>query len=100
MRILNKVDKSLVEAHLTRLLQVDRSLYTLLEKEDASRRILEIVDVLTHPNGEAYAQGIKNLIAALQDGSPRGELPLFESIVEDVLTHVRSGQSITSTSPF
>ncbi|KAI0705845.1 ARM repeat-containing protein [Cytidiella melzeri] len=92
-KVLLKVDRSLVEAHHTRLLQIDRSLYTPLEKVDASKRILEVIDVLTLSDGEGYAQDAKALIDVLQGDSPRDQLPLFECIVEDVLTHVRNGDA-------
>ncbi|KAI0737673.1 hypothetical protein BC629DRAFT_1300621 [Irpex lacteus] len=91
LQVLLKVDRSLVEAHHTRLLQVDRSSYTPLEKDDAAKRILEVIHVLTDSIGEEYAHNVKTLIDVLQGDLSRDEPPLFESIVEDVLTNVRNG---------
>lgn len=93
LRVLIKVDKSLVETHHIRLLQIDRSQYSAAEKDEASRRILEVIDILTQSDGEAYAHDIKTLIHSLQDGTSQVDAPLFQSIIEDVLTHVRIGQS-------
>jgi hypothetical protein len=87
-----KVDRSLVEAHYTRLLQVDRTLYEPLEKVEASKRILEVIDVLTLSDGEEYAHQVKTLIDVLQGEPGEVELFLYEPIVEDVLTHVRNGK--------
>ena len=95
--MLLKVDRSLVEAHYTRLLQVDRSLYTPLEKDDAAKRILEVIHVLTDSVGEEYAHNVKTLIDVLQGDLSRDEVMLFESIVEDVLTHVRTGEPFCLT---
>ena len=92
LQVLLKVDRSLVEAHYTRLLQVDRSLYTPLEKDDAAKRILEVIHTLTDSVGEEYAHNVKTLIDVLQGDLSRDEVMLFESIVEDVLTHVRTGE--------
>lgn len=54
--------------------------------------MLEVINALTSADGESYARDIKTLIDVLQGETARDEHALFESIVEDVLTHVRNGE--------
>ncbi|EPS95437.1 hypothetical protein FOMPIDRAFT_1038502 [Fomitopsis schrenkii] len=99
MRLLRRVDTSILGAYYTRLLSSVTSPPSM-DIEVAAHRLLELVDVLSDADGEVYAGHVISVCDALE-GQPSGpavptpldKRPIVQEVVEGVLVKVHNATS-------
>ena len=105
MRLLRRVDTSILEAYYTRLLSSAAS-STSADIEVAAHRLLELADVLSDADGEAYAGHVIRVCDALEGQTsglavpiPLEKRPIVQEAVEGVLVMVHNGELYPSGYP-
>lgn len=98
MRLLLRVDTSIIEAYYIRLLSSVNS--SSADIQVAAHRLLELADVLSDEDGEAYAGHVIRVCDALEGPTsglatpiPLEKRPIVQEVVEGVLVKVHNGQS-------
>lgn len=102
MRLLRRVDTSIVEAYYTRLLS-SAAPPTSTDIEAVAHRLLELADVLSDTDGEAYAGHVIRVCDALE-GQTSGpavpisleKRPIVQEVVEGVLVKIHNGEFYVS----
>ena len=95
LRILAKVDSSIVDGFYKHLIQVERNNASEEEITEVSRRLMEIIDVMYADNGEVYAHAVRNMVTSLPTPQAAQEKQrLLQDVVEEVLTTIREGTSL------
>ncbi|KZT71326.1 ARM repeat-containing protein [Daedalea quercina L-15889] len=99
MRLLRRVDPAIPEAYSTRLLS-SVALPTSVDSGGMARRLLELADVLSDADGEAYVGHVTRACDALEGQTsgaaalaPLEKRPLVPEIVEGVLNKVHDASS-------
>ena len=92
--MLAKVNTGIVMSYYAQTLQVDRSAMSEEELLDASRKLVEIINVLYATDGEEYAHNLRAMIQSLPTPKlAQDKQKVLQDVVEDVLTSLREGQS-------
>lgn len=102
MRLLRRVDTSILEAYYARLLTSAVSPPSA-DIESVAHRLLELADVLSDADGEAYAGHVIRVCDALEDETsgpavpvPLEKRPIVHEVVESVLVKVHNGERCVS----
>ena len=64
----------------------------LPEQEEATQRLLEVINLLYAENGESYAQHLKTLVRVIEGAVNTSKPRIIQTAVEDVLTNFRIGE--------
>ncbi|KAI0729907.1 ARM repeat-containing protein [Fomitopsis betulina] len=98
MRLLLRVDTSIIEAYYIRLLSSVNS--SSADIQVAAHRLLELADVLSDEDGEAYAGHVIRVCDALEGPTsglatpiPLEKRPIVQEVVEGVLVKVHNATS-------
>ncbi|KAI0929134.1 hypothetical protein AcW1_006156 [Taiwanofungus camphoratus] len=93
LRILEGVDHGIVETYYSQLLRGDSASASLQGSEDASKRLLEVTEVICGEDGEMYAQHVKNMLHTVEGAGPLDKRPVLQEAVEEVLRRVQNGST-------
>ncbi|KAH9901574.1 ARM repeat-containing protein [Cubamyces lactineus] len=93
LRVLWRVDSSIVESYYARALQGELPLTSELGFDESLSRLLEIVDIICGEDGESYAHQLKNVLKAMEGEGPLNKRPVLQDAVEEALSRMHSGDS-------
>ncbi|KAI0362383.1 ARM repeat-containing protein [Trametes cingulata] len=93
LRTLWRVDQAIVESYYARALQGELSPISSDGSEELLPRLLEILDIVSGDDGEAYAHQLKNVLKAVEGESPLNKRPVLQEAVEEILVRTHSGDS-------
>lgn len=89
------MDLRIVETYYKQTLEADRTLATPEELLEASKRLMETLDVLSNKDGEDYAHGLMNIISSLASQSSSDTQMILQNVVEEVLLSLREGDLVS-----
>ncbi|OJT09138.1 AP-4 complex subunit epsilon [Trametes pubescens] len=84
LRTLWRVDQSIVESYYARALQGQLS-------DEPLPRLLEIADIISGDDGEAYAHQLKSILRAIEGNVPLNKRPVLQDAVEELLIRIHTG---------
>lgn len=84
MRTLWRVDQTIVESYYARALQGQLS-------DEPLPRLLEIADIISGGDGEAYAHQLKSILRAVEGEEPPNKRPVLQDAVEELLIRIHTG---------
>ena len=90
--MLKKVDVGIVEAYYAQLLQASGTLPSIREQEEATKRLLEVVQLLYTGSGETYLQHLKTIIGVVEGAVNLTKPHVVQVAVEDVLATFNAGE--------
>lgn len=96
LKMLYSVDPGITTAYYSRLVQQMPLDLSVTMKGDHVSRLLDIVEIQCQEDSEQYAGQLKELFATVE-GKERA-LPVLESCVERILSHVRDMESTSQVS--
>ncbi|KXN90161.1 AP-4 complex subunit epsilon [Leucoagaricus sp. SymC.cos] len=92
LHLLGKVDEGILGTFYSRAVSITtRVALPLKEINERTKRLLEVVGVISGDNGELYADQVKELLARLE--SHISGNAILDSAIEGVLVHIRLGES-------
>ena len=80
-----------METYYKQALEVDHTLATPEDLLESSKRLMEILDVLSSTDGEGYAHGLINIISSLASQLSSDTQMVLQNVVEEVLLSLREG---------
>ncbi|KAL1944674.1 hypothetical protein VTO73DRAFT_3104 [Trametes versicolor] len=86
LRTLWRVDQTIVESYYARALQGQLS-------DEPLPRLLEIADIISGGDGEAYAHQLKSILRAVEGEEPPNKRPVLQDAVEELLIRIHTGDS-------
>jgi AP-4 complex subunit epsilon-1 len=89
LNVLYKVEPEIVASYFSRMLDSVSSAVTVDVKTGYSLRMLQIAEVLSGENGEAYAQYLILVLKRIEGEDVGGKV--IQEVVECALTHIRTG---------
>ncbi|PCH37830.1 ARM repeat-containing protein [Wolfiporia cocos MD-104 SS10] len=89
LRILQRVDGSITEGYYSRMLQGNVA-PEVVDVDELSRRMLEVIETVCNGNGELYAQHVKNMLQTLEGDAGKGKRRVLQAAVEDILVYIRN----------
>lgn len=90
--ILLKVDRNIVESYFT---QISASNFAAILQDGSGdlKKALEVIEVLSGDDGEAYAQQIVHMLTSVSD-NPHRKNHVYEGAIEEVLNYIRNGEPL------
>ncbi|KAJ8474319.1 hypothetical protein ONZ51_g7305 [Trametes cubensis] len=93
LRVLWRVDSSIVESYYARALQGELPLTSELGSDESLSRLLEVVEIICGEDGESYAHQLKNVLKAMEGDGPLNKRPVLQDAVGETLSRMHSGDS-------
>ncbi len=60
-------------------------------------RLLEIADIISGDDGEAYAHQLKSILRAVEGNEPLNKRPVLQDAVEELLIRIHTGKCLAQT---
>jgi hypothetical protein len=89
LNVLHKVEPEIVVSYFSRMLESVSSAVTMDIKAGYSLRMLQIAEVLSGENSEAYAQYLIQVLKTIEGEDTAGRV--IQEVVEYALTYIRTG---------
>ncbi|KAF5370844.1 hypothetical protein D9758_002115 [Tetrapyrgos nigripes] len=90
LKILNRVDESIIDSYYAQSLQTFPSDLTISAKTEYACRLSEVLQIRAAEDGEWYSKSVHGLLEHIESAtSVQGQAEVLEVLVEMVLNHIR-----------